>query len=56
MARLESTERMMVRWMCGVHLKSRKASAELNSRLGIECITECGKTKQTAVVGYVEKG
>jgi len=30
---------MMVRWMCGVHLKSRTASAELNSQLDIECIT-----------------
>jgi len=48
-ARVEITERMMVRWMCGVHFKRRTASAELNSRLGIECIT-CGKTKQTAVV------
>jgi len=40
MARLARTEQMMVRWMCGVHLKSRTASAELNSRLGIECITD----------------
>jgi len=31
MARLERTERMMVRWMCGVHLKSRTASAEIHS-------------------------
>jgi len=30
----------------GVHLKSRTASAEFNSRLGIEC----GKTKQTTVL------
>jgi len=40
MARLERTERMMVRWICGVHLKSRTASAKLNSRLGLECITD----------------
>jgi len=37
--RLERTERIMVRWIYGVHLKIRMASAELNSRLGIECIT-----------------
>jgi len=36
--------------MYGVYLNSRKASAELNSRLGIECITDLVKTKQTAVV------
>jgi len=35
MARLERMEQMMVRWMCGVHLKSRMATAELNSQLGI---------------------
>jgi len=33
------TERMMVRWMCGIHFKSTTASAEL-SRLGIECATD----------------
>jgi len=38
-ARLERTERMMVRWMCGAHLKSRKPNAELNGQLGIECLT-----------------
>jgi len=37
MARLERTERLMIRWMCDVRLKSRTASAELNSQLGIEC-------------------
>jgi len=35
MIRLDRTERVMVRWMYGVYLKSRMASAELNSRLGI---------------------
>jgi len=42
MARLERTERMIirVRWMCGVDLKSKTASAELNSQLCIECIAK----------------
>jgi len=38
LARLEIMEQIMVKWMCGVQLKSKTASAELNSRLGIECI------------------
>jgi len=40
MARLESTERMMIRWMRGVHSKSSTANAELISQLGIEYITD----------------
>jgi len=40
MARLERRERMMVRWMCGVHLMNGMVCAELNSQLGIECITD----------------
>jgi len=31
---------MMVRWMCGVDLKSRTASADLSSQLGIECTAD----------------
>jgi len=30
----------MVRWMCGIPLKSRTASAVLNRQLCIECITD----------------
>jgi len=47
MARSDRTERVMVRRMCGVHLKSKTARAELNSRLGIECV-RYHKTKHTA--------
>ena len=32
---LERTERMMVRWMCGVSLKDRKPSEDLCNLLGI---------------------
>jgi len=49
LARLERTERMMVRWMYGVHLKSRMA----NSTVGLASNPfhyRCAKTKQTAVV------
>ena len=38
--RLERTERMMVRWMCGVRVKNRISSEELNGRLGIVKIME----------------
>jgi hypothetical protein len=33
---LERTERMMVRWMCGVKLQHRRSSVELNEHLGID--------------------
>jgi len=55
MARLGRMERLMVRWMCGVHLKSRKASAELNSRLGIECITDVVRRSRLRWFGHVER-
>ena len=29
MQRLERTEQMMIRWMCGVRLSDKKASSEL---------------------------
>ena len=38
--RLERTEKMMVRWMCGVTLKNRITSEELRNRLSIEAVTE----------------
>ena len=33
---LERTERMMVRWMCGVYLKDRRRSEDLCNLLGIK--------------------
>ena len=36
--RLERTERMMIRWMCGVTLKDRCKSEELRKRLEIEVL------------------
>ena len=35
---LERTERMMVRWMCGVSLKDRKRSEDLCNLLGINVL------------------
>ena len=37
---LERTERMMVRWMCGVSLKDRKHSEDLYNLLGINCVAD----------------
>ena len=45
---LERTERMMVRWMCGVSLKDRKRSEDL-CNLGINCVADhvarCGRLR-----------
>ena len=40
MQRLERTEKMMVRWMCGVTLKNKIASVELYSRLDVEAVSD----------------
>jgi len=53
--RLERSERMMVRWMCGVTLKDRVASDELLSRLGIESITEVVRRGRLRWFGHVER-
>jgi len=46
---------MMVRWMCGVQKKSRQASAELNSRLSIDCISDVLRRSRLCWIGYVER-
>ena len=46
---LERTERMMVRWMCGVSLKDRKRSVDFYSLLGVQC-GGCGEAWQIEVV------
>jgi len=38
--RMMSTEKMMVRWMCGVSLKNRRSSLQLLDYMGIVCICE----------------
>jgi len=45
MKRLERSERMMVRWMCGVSLRDRKSSVVWLERLSV-----VGVTWQTSVV------
>jgi hypothetical protein len=53
-ARLERTERMMIRWMCGVKLSDRKANAELLSRLGIESVSAIVRHGRLRWFGHVE--
>jgi len=43
---------MMVRWMCGVILRSR---TELNIRLGIECIMDVVRQSRVRWFGHVER-
>ena len=55
MNRLERTERMMVRWMCGVRLRNRIPSEELNCRLGIVRITEIVRRGRLRWFGHLER-
>jgi len=55
MQRLERTERMMIRWMCGVSLKDRKTNEELLGRLGIECVSEVVRHGRLRWFGHVER-
>jgi len=49
MARSERTEQM-TRWMCGIHLR-----VELDSQLGIECITDVVRRCRLRWFGHVER-
>ena len=52
---LERTERMMVRWMCGVSLKDRKHSVNLYSLLGVQGINEVVRRGRLRWFGHVER-
>jgi hypothetical protein len=53
--RMMSTERMMVRWMCGVSLKDRRSSLELLDCIGIVCICERMRRCRLSWFGHVER-
>jgi hypothetical protein len=55
MQQLERTERMMVRWMCGVSLKDRKTSQELLDRLAIVGVAERVRRGRLRWFGHVER-
>jgi hypothetical protein len=55
MQRLERTERMMVRWMCGVSLKDRRSSEELANMLDIEKVSDVVRRGRLRWFGHVER-
>ena len=48
--RLARTERSMVRWMCGVSLRDRRKSEELQQQLGIECVSDVMRHDEVEMV------
>ena len=55
MQRLERTERLMVRWMCGVSLKNRISSEDLNRRLGVERVADVVRCGRLRWFGHLER-
>ena len=51
---LERTERMMVRWMCGVSLKDRRRSEDLCNLLGINCVADVVRRGRLRWFGHLE--
>ena len=52
---LERTERMMVRWMCGVSLKDKKRSVDLYSLLRVQSVAEVVRQGRLRWFGHVER-
>ena len=59
MQRLERTEKMMVRWMCGVSLKNQRersiSTENLRDRLGIDSVTDVVQRGRLRWFGHVER-
>src|SRR5271165_3711065 len=55
MQRLERTERMMIRWMCGVTLKNRVSSDDLRVKLGIDSVSDMVRRSRLRGFGHVER-
>ena len=51
---LERTERMMVRWMCGVSLKDKRCNEDLCNRLGNNCVAEVVRHGRLRWFGHLE--
>ena len=45
----------MVRWMCGVSLKNRISSGDLNRRLGVEGVTDVVRRGRLRWFGHLER-
>ena len=52
--RLGRTERMMVGWMCGVSLKIRIPSNELNERMGVVGVADVVRQGRLRWFGHLE--
>ena len=55
MQRLKRMDHMMVRWMCGVSLKDRIASVDLNGRLGIDSVVDIVRRGRLRWFGHLER-
>lgn len=55
MSKLERTQNAMVRWMCGVTLKDRKSTEELQNRLGVEGMADMMRRGRLRWFGHVER-
>ncbi|XP_065664790.1 uncharacterized protein LOC136086422 [Hydra vulgaris] len=53
--RLEWTEKMMIRWMCGVTLKDKKRSHDLRLSLGIVSVSDIVCHGRLRWFGHVER-
>src|SRR5206468_3840554 len=51
--RLERTERMMMRWMCGVRLKDRDAHEKLRKQLGVDSVSDGVRVGRLRWFGHV---
>ena len=45
----------MVRWMCGVGLKDRKSSVELNEQLGVDGVADIVRHGRLRWFGHLER-
>ena len=45
----------MVGWMCGVGLKNRISSEELNARFGVEAVSEIVRRGRLRWYGHIER-
>ena len=52
---LERTERMMVRWICGVSLNDRRRSEDLCNLLGINCVADVVRRGRLRWFGHLER-
>jgi hypothetical protein len=55
MRRLERAEKMMIKWMCGVTLRSEKTSEQIRNRLGIVSLSDAVRQRKLRWFGHVER-